>query len=91
MRRASLQRSGYNQTSRETLKKRLESELEGDLDLQGFLGLADVSKGFSDIRVKIKVKSDVDDLEQLRELTSFSPVLETITKNTKVNLELERK
>ena len=31
MRRASLQRSGYNQTSMETLKKRLESELEGDV------------------------------------------------------------
>src|SRR5688572_16788762 len=36
----------------------LESELEGDIDLRGFFGLADVPKGYTAIRVKFKVKTD---------------------------------
>ena len=41
----------------------LESELEGDIDLRGFLGLdGDVPKGYTNIRVTYKVKTDVDNL-----------------------------
>lgn len=37
----------------------LESELEGDIHLRGFLGLdEDVPKGFVNTRVKFRVKSD---------------------------------
>lgn len=36
----------------------LESELEGDLDLRGFLGLAmDVPKGYTEIRARFRVKA----------------------------------
>ena len=46
----------------------LESELEGDLDLNGFLGLdSEVPKGFTDIRIRFAVKTDADNLEQLKE------------------------
>jgi len=68
----------------------LESELEGDIDLRGFLGLADdVAKGFTDIRIKFKVKADVQNLQRLKELTAFSPVLNTITEGATVDIQVE--
>jgi uncharacterized OsmC-like protein len=70
----------------------LESELEGDLDLRGFLGLSDdVSRGYTDIRVKIKVKTDAENLERLRRLVEYSPVLDTLTHGTKVDVQVEPK
>jgi uncharacterized OsmC-like protein len=68
----------------------LESELEGDLDLRGFLGLSnDVPKGFTNIRVNFKVKADVDNMERLKRLTAYSPVLNTITQGAKVDVRVE--
>jgi uncharacterized OsmC-like protein len=68
----------------------LESELEGDIDLRGFLGLADdVAKGFTDIRIKFKVKADVRNLERLKRLTAFSPVLNTITEGATIDIQVE--
>lgn len=70
----------------------LECELEGDIDLRGFLGLADdVPKGFTDIRVKFKVKADVDNMEQLKKLTAYSPVFNTITQGANVDIQVEAK
>lgn len=68
----------------------LESELEGDIDLRGFLGLDEgVPKGFTDIRVKFKVKSDVSNMERLKRLTAFSPVFNTITHGAHVDIEVK--
>jgi len=70
----------------------LESELEGDIDLRGFLGLSDdVPKGYTDIRVKFKVRADVDNMERLKRLTSYSPVLNTITQGANVAIQVEAK
>ncbi len=70
----------------------LESQLEGDIDLQGFLGLSeDVPKGYTDIRIKFKVKTDVENLERLKRLTAFSPVLNTITQGANVDIQVEAK
>jgi uncharacterized OsmC-like protein len=70
----------------------LESELEGDIDLQGLLGLSnDVPRGFTDIRIKFKVKADVDNLERLKRLTEYSPVLNTITHGANVDIRVEAK
>ena len=70
----------------------LESELEGDIDLQGFLGLDDqVPKGFTDIRVRFRVKSDVGNLERLKRLAAFSPVLNTITRGANVDIQVQAK
>ena len=69
----------------------LESELEGDIDLNGFLGLSDSTpKGYTDIRIKFRVETDADNMQQLKELSSFSPVLNTLTHGTNVSIELER-
>lgn len=68
----------------------LESELEGDIDLRGFLGLSeDVPKGYTDIRVKFKVKADVDNMERLKRLTAYSPVFNTITQGANVDIQVE--
>lgn len=68
----------------------LESELEGDVDLNGFLGLnPDVPKGYQSIRVKIRVKTDARNLEMLKRLSEFSPVWNTITHGAKIDLNIE--
>jgi uncharacterized OsmC-like protein len=67
----------------------LESELEGDLDLRGFLGLdPDVPKGYTAIRVKFRVKADPKDMDALRELTKFSPVFNTLTGGVPVDVQV---
>ena len=68
----------------------LESELEGDIDLNGFLGLSDSTpKGYTDIRIRFRVETDADNLEQLKELSAFSPVLNTLIQGTNVSIEVE--
>ena len=70
----------------------LESEFEGDIDLRGFLGLADdVPKGYTAIRAKFRVKADPADLETLRGLAAFSPVFNTLTSGTDVDVKVELK
>ena len=68
----------------------LESELEGDIDINGYLGLSkSTPKGYTDIRIRFKVRTDADNMEQLKELSSFSPVLNTLTQGTNVSIEIE--
>ena len=70
----------------------LESELEGDIDLRGFLGLSNnVPKGFTNIRINFKVKADVGNLERLKRLTAYSPVLNTITQGASVDIQVVAK
>ncbi len=68
----------------------LESELEGDIDLSGFLGLnPDIPKGYTNIRMKFKVKTDGNNLKLLKRLSEFSPVYNTIIHGAKVDIEIE--
>jgi uncharacterized OsmC-like protein len=70
----------------------LESELEGDIDLNGFLGLNEsVPKGYTNIRIRFKVKADTDNMERLKRLTAYSPVYNTITRGAKVDITVEPK
>jgi uncharacterized OsmC-like protein len=67
----------------------LESELEGDIDLRGFLGLAlDVPKGYTEIRAKFRVKARPEDVDRIRELAKFSPVFNTITHGARVTVDV---
>lgn len=67
----------------------LESELEGDIDLRGFLGLSmDVPKGYTNIRAKFRVKAKREDLSQIRDLAYFSPVFNTITHGANVEVDV---
>ncbi|MBN2242568.1 MAG: OsmC family protein [Acidobacteria bacterium] len=70
----------------------MESELEGDIDLNGFLGLdPDVPKGYTDIRMKFRVKTDTENLKLLKKLSQFSPVYNTLIHGARVNIDIEPK
>jgi len=72
--------------------RELESQLEGDIDLNGFLGLdASVPKGFTAIRAQFRVVADPGDLGRLRDLAAFSPVFNTITQGAKVDVAIDLK
>jgi uncharacterized OsmC-like protein len=69
----------------------LEAELEGDIDLRGFLGLSDeVRRGYKEIRVRFKVKTDAENVERLKALSKLSPVFDVTSKGTKVDVQIER-
>lgn len=68
----------------------VESTLEGDIDLHGFLGMdPNTPRGYQEIRVHFKIKADVPD-EELDELVKlgprFSPVFDTVTRAVPVKV-----
>jgi uncharacterized OsmC-like protein len=70
----------------------VESELEGDIDLRGFLGLSnEVRRGFEKIRVKFRVKTDVGNLEKLKALSKLSAVFDVTSNGTNVDVQIEKK
>jgi uncharacterized OsmC-like protein len=67
----------------------LESTLEGNLDVQGFLGLSDqVRKGYQSIRAHFVIQSDAP-AEELNKLMKFSPVYDTIANPVPVAITIE--
>lgn len=79
----------YHAAARDIHIDEVESHLEGDLDLRGFLGISNgVRKGYQNIRVKFKIKSDAGK-EQLEELCRYSPVFDTISNPVPISIELE--
>jgi uncharacterized OsmC-like protein len=79
----------YHAAARGIRIESLESQLEGDLDLRGFLGLSgDVRRGFQQIRARFTVKSDATQ-EQLEDLTRFSPVYDTIANPVPVSISIK--
>jgi uncharacterized OsmC-like protein len=85
----------YHAAARGIKIDQIESFIEGDIDLQGFLGLReDVRPGFEAIRIRFKVKADVTD-EELEEIVKlgpgYSPMFDTLTKGVSVAVTAERK
>jgi uncharacterized OsmC-like protein len=72
----------------------VESSLEGDIDLQGFLELdKNVRNGFQGIRVNFKIKAEVSDeeLQQIGQLgPGHSPVFDSLTNGVPVSVTTER-
>jgi len=70
----------------------LSCHIEGDVDLQGFLGISElVPVGFREIRACFDIDADISDekKEELIRITrKFSPVLNTISKPTSITCEL---
>jgi uncharacterized OsmC-like protein len=69
----------------------LRIELEGDLDLHPFLGLADGNAGFSQIRARVHLDADADPgaVQALHEkVVATSPVGHTITRPVAVAVDL---
>ena len=82
----------YHAAVRGIKLEEVESKLEGDLDLRGFFAIADeVRPGYEEIRVKFKVKTDLENLETLKELIKLSPVYDVVSNGTNVDVQIERK
>ena len=84
----------YHAAARGIAVEEVESSLEGDLDLRGFLGLApSVRKGYQQIRLKLRIKADVTD-QELRDLAALgpnaSPVFDSIFNGVPIAVTSER-
>ena len=71
--------------------RELSTQLEGDMDLQGLLGLDEsVSPGYEEIRIKLNVKADCSD-EELDDLLAYterhSPVCNTVCRPVPVKIQ----
>ena len=71
----------------------LESEIEGDIDLRGFLGISNEERrGYKNIRVTFKVKTDdAENIERLKALSKLSPVYDVTSNGTNVDVQIVRK
>lgn len=70
----------------------IRSEIEGDLDLRGMLGLdPEVRPGFQEIRATLRIKTRNGAGEEIREFYKGSPVYDTVSQpvNVKVQVVLE--
>lgn len=80
----------YHASARGLKVEDIQSEYEGDIDLRGFLDIdPKVRNGFSEIRVKFKVKGDVDEAT-VQELLRKSPVYDTLANPVKIKIEVEK-
>jgi uncharacterized OsmC-like protein len=67
----------------------VDSELEGDLDVRGFLGIsASIRKGFQNIRMRMRIKTDAP-ADVLRQLAEYSPVYDVVSRSVPVDLTVE--
>lgn len=80
----------YHSAGRGLNIESIESQYEGDLDLRGLLDLdPKVRPGYREIRVKFKVKGDVDE-QTVQELVRKSPVYDTLANPVKIKIEVEK-
>ena len=79
----------YHAAARGIEIEAVDSTLEGDIDLRGFLGISEtVRKGYHDVRVRMRVKSEAKP-ETLRELAEFSPVYDVVSNSLPVDVMVE--
>lgn len=81
--------TAYHAAAQGIAVEAIESQLEGDLDLRGFLGLStDVRKGYSAIRARMRVKTKAD-ADMLRSLVNMSPVLDVVSRSVPVAIQID--
>ena len=82
----------YHAAVRGIKLEKVESELEGDLDLRGFLAISgEVRPGYQEIRVNFRVKTDPENVETLKGLIRLSPVYDVVSNGTKVIVQVAKK
>ena len=84
----------YHAAARGIELQEVESSLEGDIDLRGFLKLDNnVRNGYQGIRVHFKIKGDFPD-DQLQSIVNLgpahSPVFDSLTNGVPVAISVER-
>lgn len=84
----------YHAAAKGVAIRSMESRLEGDIDLQGFLGIRDdVPRGYKEIRMFVKIDADAspEKLEEIVQLgPTYSPVFDTITRAVPVKVQVEK-
>jgi uncharacterized OsmC-like protein len=83
----------YHAAARGIALQGLECTVQGDLDVQGFLGLDPaIRPGYEQIRVGIKVAGELDDdqLAEIAGLARFSPVRDTVANPVDVAIDVSR-
>jgi len=84
----------YHAAARGIVIRSMESRLEGDIDLQGFLGISDdVPRGFKEIRMFVNIDADAseEELEDIVKLgPTYSPVYDTVTRPVPVMVQLAK-
>jgi len=84
----------YHAAAKGVTIRSMESRLEGDIDLQGFLGIRDdVPRGYKEIRMYVNIDADAppEKLEEIVQLgPTYSPVFDTFTRAVPVSVQLER-
>lgn len=82
----------YHAAAKGVEVKGVESRLEGDLDLRGFLGLSeDVPVGYEEIRVYFSIDADISEPEKhelIQAALKYSPVFNTVSGRTRVTVQL---
>ena len=84
----------YHAAAKGITIRSMESRLEGDIDLQGFLGIRDdVPRGYKEIRMYVKIDADAapEKFEEIVQLGPiYSPVFDTITRAVPVKVQIEK-
>jgi uncharacterized OsmC-like protein len=83
----------YHAAARGIALDGLETTIQGDLDLHGFLGLdSSVRPGYDQIRITIKATGDFDDNQfaELASLTRYSPVRDIVSNPVPVAIDVTR-
>jgi len=79
----------YHAAARNIVINAIDSKIDGDIDLHGFLGLSEkVRKGFNTIRVRMRVKTKAEPA-LIKELATFSPMLDVVSRSVPVALDIE--
>jgi uncharacterized OsmC-like protein len=78
----------YHAASRGIEIEALESAIEGDIDVRGFAGLADVPKGYREIRVTFRARTAATPAE-LEALVRMSPVFNSVAGSVPVKVKVE--
>ena len=81
----------YHAAARGYEIRKIETDIEGRLDMRGFLGIDHwVRKGFEEITVSFDIEGNVSEEEkdEILKLTSFSPLLDIITNPVPVKMKL---
>jgi hypothetical protein len=82
----------YHAAVRGIRLEKVESELEGDLDLRGLLAVSDeVRPGYQEIRVNFKVETNPENVNILKELVRLSPVYDVVSSGTRVIVQVTKK
>lgn len=81
--------TAYHAAARGITVDAIDSQIDGDLDLRGFLGLSpDVRKGYSAIRVRMRVKTKAP-AATIKEITGMSPVFDVVSRSVPVSVQVE--